>query len=99
MSEERMVMCRKLGKLLPGLKRPPYRNDLGKRIFDEVSQEAWDEWLKFSVRLINTRGVDLASAAGQKFMLDQTAVYFGYQEGEVIETAWTPPTHGDSSKG
>jgi Fe-S cluster biosynthesis and repair protein YggX len=90
-SEQRMVMCKKLGKELPGLRRKPFKNELGQRLYDEVSQEAWDEWLKYSVRIINTAGVDLASQKGQEFMMKQTAVYFGYEEGEVASTAWTPP--------
>ncbi len=91
MSEVRMVQCRKLGQLLPGLSRPPYKNELGKRLYEEVSKEAWDQWLKESVRLINTYRVDLASSEGQKFMIKQTAVYFGYEDGDLAPTAWTPP--------
>ncbi len=45
-SAPRIVHCRKLKRDLPGLKRQPYRNELGKKIFEEVSQEAWDQWLK-----------------------------------------------------
>jgi Fe-S cluster biosynthesis and repair protein YggX len=93
-AEVRIVMCRKLGKELPGLKRPPYRNELGQNIYKEVSQEAWDEWLKYSVRLINTRGVDLGSEEGQRMMLTQTAVYFGFEEGQLLDTAWSPPKPG-----
>ena len=92
--EPRMVQCRKLGKLLPGLKRKPYRNELGQRIYDEVSQEAWDLWLKESVRFINTYRVDLASPEGQKFMLKQAAIFFGFEEGDLAQTAWTPPKPG-----
>jgi len=92
--EPRMVQCRKLGKLLPGLKRKPYRNELGQRIYDEVSQEAWDLWLKESVRFINTYRVDLASPEGQKFMLKQAAIFFGFEQGDLAETAWTPPKPG-----
>jgi len=88
---ERIVRCRLLKKDLPGLDRPPYKNDLGKRIFEEVSKEAWQSWLKDSVRFINTYRVDLASTEGQKFMLKQCAIYFGYEEGETAQTAWTPP--------
>jgi Fe-S cluster biosynthesis and repair protein YggX len=73
------------------MKRPPYRNELGQRIFAEVSQEAWEMWLKDSVKFINTYRVDLASNEGQKFMLKQTSIYFGYEEGEIAETAWVPP--------
>ena len=89
---ERIVHCRLLKQDLPGLDRPPYRNELGKKIYEEVSKEAWQKWLNDSVRFINTYRVDLASSEGQKFMLKQCAIYFGYEEGEAAATAWTPPT-------
>ena len=88
---DRMVQCKKLGKQLPGLSRRPYKNELGERLFNEISKEAWDMWLKDSVRLINTYRVDLASPEGQSFMLKQCAIYFGYEDGDVASTAWTPP--------
>jgi Fe-S cluster biosynthesis and repair protein YggX len=88
---ERTVHCRLLKKDLPGLARPPYRNELGQRIYDEVSKEGWDQWLKDSVKFINTYRVDLASSEGQKFMLKQCAIYFGYEEGEAAQTAWVAP--------
>ncbi|MCL2723617.1 MAG: oxidative damage protection protein [Polyangiaceae bacterium] len=90
MSEPRLVMCRKLGKELPGLSRPPYKNELGKRIYEQVSKEAWDMWIRDSVKYINTYRVDLTSPEGQKFMFDQCAVYFGLQEGELARTAFVP---------
>ena len=95
MSEPRMVKCRKLGKELPALTRQPYKNELGKRLYEEVSQEAWNMWLKDSVKLINTYRVDLASPEGQKFMVKQTAIYFGYEQGETAQTAWVPPPKKD----
>ncbi|MGO9838473.1 MAG: oxidative damage protection protein [Polyangiaceae bacterium] len=88
---ERTVHCRLLKKELPGLDRPPYKNDLGKRIFEEVSKEGWQQWLKDSVRFINTYRVDLATSDGQKFMLKQCAVYFGFEDGDLAQTAWTAP--------
>ncbi|MGD0678285.1 MAG: oxidative damage protection protein [Polyangiaceae bacterium] len=88
---DRIVHCRLLKKDLPGLERPPYKNELGQRIFEEVSKEGWQQWLKDSVRFVNTYRVDLASPDGQKFMLKQCAIYFGYEEGEVAQTAWSPP--------
>jgi len=87
---ERLVQCRHLKKELPGLARPPYRNDLGRRIYEEISKEAWDQWLKDSVRYVNTYRVDLAAPEGQKFMLKQCAIYFGYEQGDLAQTAWTP---------
>lgn len=88
---DRMVKCRKLDKVLPGLPKPPYKNALGQMIFEEISKEAWDMWLSESVRIINTYRVDLASKEGQQFMFDQTAVFFGFEQGEIAATAWTPP--------
>jgi Fe-S cluster biosynthesis and repair protein YggX len=96
---ERIVHCRLLKQDLPGLERPPYRNELGKRIFEEVSKEAWQKWVKESVRFINTYRVDLASSEGQKFMLKQCAIYFGYEEGDVAQTAWTPPADAKKDAG
>src|SRR5580765_3684901 len=86
----RLVHGRKLGNDLPGLERPPYKNDLGKRIFEEVSKEAWDMWIKDSVKFINTYRLDLTSAEGQKFMFDQAEVYFGFKDGKLADTAFVP---------
>ena len=86
----RIVHCRKLDKDLPGLERPPYKNELGKRIFEEISQEAWEMWKKDSVKYINTYKVDLTSQEGQKFMFKQCAVYFGFEEGDLAQTAFVP---------
>jgi len=94
----RIVHCRKLGKDLPGLERPPYKNELGRRIFEEVSKEAWEMWLAESVRYINTYRVDLAASEGQKFMFKQCAVYFGFEEGELAQTAWSAPPNGGGEK-
>ena len=96
MSETRLVKCRKLGKELPGLAKPPYKNELGQRIYDEVSKEAWDMWIRDSVKYINTYRVDLTSAEGQKFMFDQAAVYFGFKEGKLADTAFVPAQSGSA---
>ena len=49
----RMVQCVKLGREAEGLDRPPYPGDLGVRIYNGVSKEAWAEWLKHQTMLIN----------------------------------------------
>ncbi len=87
----RIIHCIKLKQDLPGLKTPPFRGDFGQQIFERVSKEAWDQWLKESVRIINTYRVDLASREGTQFMMDQMKIWFGFAEGEVAATAWRPP--------
>jgi Fe-S cluster biosynthesis and repair protein YggX len=98
MSETRLVMCKKLGKELPGLAKPPYKNELGKRIYEEISKEAWDMWIRDSVKFINTYRVDLTSPEGQKFMFDQAEVYFGFKEGQLAQTAFVPAEAGKESE-
>ena len=51
-----------------------------------------------SVRFINTYRVDLASPEGQKFMLKQCAIYFGYEEGDLAQTAYVPAEPKKSSE-
>jgi Fe-S cluster biosynthesis and repair protein YggX len=94
---DRIVHCIKLGKDLPGLARPPYKNELGKKLFESVSKEAWDMWLKDSVKYINTYRVDLASPEGQKFMFKQCAIYFGFEQGDLADTAFTPRDGGEKT--
>lgn len=51
--EVREVMCAKLGRTAPGLTYMPYPGELGQRIFESISQEAWDMWLRHQTMLIN----------------------------------------------
>ena len=72
----RMVKCVKLGKELPGMVYKPFANDLGKRIYDNVSQEAWKMWLEFSKMIVNEYRIDLASPDGFQKMLAEAEKYF-----------------------
>ena len=72
----RIVKCVKMGKELPAIPYKPFNNELGQRIYDNVSQEAWKGWLEFSKMIVNEYRVDLASPQGQKLMLEQAEKYF-----------------------
>jgi Fe-S cluster biosynthesis and repair protein YggX len=87
----RIVHCKKLDKDLPGLLKQPFPNDLGKYVFENISKEGWDQWLKESVRYINTYRVDLSSRDGTEFMLKQLRIWLGLEEGDLAQTAWVPP--------
>ena len=86
----RLVTCIKLGKEAPGLKSAPYPTDFGQYIFENVCKEAWDQWIKESVRYINTYRLDLSSKDGTEFMLKQLRIWLGMDDGEMAQTAWTP---------
>lgn len=86
-----MVDCVKLNKRLPGLPRPPFPNDTGNYVYENLSADGWKLWLEESIRYINTRGVDLSTAEGTKFVLEQLRIWLGMEDGEMMQTAWTPP--------
>ena len=49
----RVVNCVVLGRAAEGLDYAPYPGELGKRIYREVSKEAWQRWLAHQTMLIN----------------------------------------------
>lgn len=87
----RLVECIKLKKSLPALAKAPFPTPFGQQIYETVSKEAWDLWLQDSVKLINTYRVDLSSREGTEFMIKQLRIWMGLEDGELAQTAWTPP--------
>lgn len=94
MSPSRTVFCKKLQQELPGMPFKPFTDEFGQLLYENVSMQAWQMWLKESPRYINTYQIDLQSAQGQQFLRDQMKVFFGLAEGELAETAWRPPEQG-----
>jgi len=72
----RLVKCVKLGQELPGIAYKPFNNDLGQRIYENISQQAWMLWLEFSTRVVNEFRLDVSSAEGQKLLLEQAEQFF-----------------------
>lgn len=86
----RTVHCVKLDCDAPGLPRPPLPGALGQRIFDQVSQQAWQQWLQEQTRLINENGLELADRNARKFLAEQTEAYF-FGSGETAPTHYVAP--------
>jgi len=72
----RMVNCVKLGREAEGLDFPPVPGDLGKRLYESVSKEAWKMWQAQQTRLINENRLSLADTRARKYLLEQTEKYF-----------------------
>ena len=86
----RMVNCVKLGKELPAIPYKPFTNELGQRIYDNVSMEAWRQWIEHSKMIVNEYRIDLASPQGQKLMLEQAEKYF-FGEGAQMPPDYVAP--------
>ncbi len=72
----RTVNCVKLGREAEGLPMPPYPGDLGKRIYAEVSREAWQGWLKHQTMLINEYRLTPIESKDRKFLEAEMEKYF-----------------------
>ena len=72
----RMVNCVKLGREAEGLERQPVPGALGKRIFDNVSEEAWQQWVRHQTMLINENRLNLMDARARKYLAEQMEKHF-----------------------
>ena len=72
----RMIHCIKLGREAEGLDFPPYPGELGKRIYEHVSKEAWAQWLKHQTMLVNENRLSLADPRARKYLAEQMERHF-----------------------
>ena len=66
----RMVQCIKLKMQAPGLEFPPYPGDLGVKIWQSISQEAWANWIQIQTRIVNENRLNLADARARKYLTE-----------------------------
>ena len=84
-----MVDCVKFGKRMEGMAKPPLKGEIGKKIYDNVSQEAWRMWLEHSKMLINEFHLDLMSEHGQQVWMAELEKYF-WGEGSQLPPDFQP---------
>lgn len=86
----RTVICIKLGKELEGLDRAPYPGELGQKIFDSVSKQAWREWLAHQTMLINENRLSPINPKHRHFLeLEMDKYFFG--EGSEKPSGYVAP--------
>jgi Fe-S cluster biosynthesis and repair protein YggX len=87
----RMVKCIKLGREAEGMDFPPYPGELGKKLYDNVSKEAWQAWIKHQTMLINENRLSLADSRARKYLAEQMEKYF-FEGGADTASGYVPPT-------
>ena len=85
----RMVNCIKLGKQAEGLDRPPYPGELGQKIFDQVSKEAWQLWLRHQTMLINENRLSPIDPNHRAFLEKEMEKFF-FGEGSAAPEGFVP---------
>jgi Fe-S cluster biosynthesis and repair protein YggX len=84
-----MVHCVKLQKDAEGLPKAPFAGELGKRILDNVSAEAWDGWLEHQKMLMNEYRIDLSDKSARQLLKQQCEQYF-FGEGSEAPKEFVP---------
>ena len=86
----RMIQCVKLQREAEGLDFPPYPGALGKRIYEEVSKEAWKGWVDYQKMLINENRLTLADIKARKYLEQQMEKHF-FGDGAEQVSGYVPP--------
>jgi len=87
----RTVQCVKLGRELPGLAKPPWPGELGQRIFENVSQDAWRQWLGHQTMLINEYKLTPIEPKAREFLVKEMEKFF-FGEGSEKPKEFVPPS-------
>lgn len=87
---QRMVKCVKLKQELPGLDEPPFDNDLGKRIYENVSQDAWKMWVEQLKMIMNEYRLNLADRDTQKLVKEQMEQFFFGEKSAAPPPGYVP---------
>ncbi|MDD5249619.1 MAG: oxidative damage protection protein [Rhodocyclaceae bacterium] len=86
----RTVNCIKLGREAEGLDFPPMPGAMGKRLYDNVSKEAWQQWIRLQTMIINENRLNLADPQHRKYLAEQVEKHF-FGEGAEQVQGFVPP--------
>ena len=88
---EHRVFCAKLQKDLPGLDEPPFDTELDKRVYENVSQQAWGQWMEFCKMLLNEYRLNPARREDQEAIVKQMEQFF-FGGGAALPKEYVPPS-------
>ena len=86
----RMVHCKKLGRELPGMTFKPFPNELGQRIYENISQEAWKMWLEHFKMILNEYRLSPTDPRTTGILYEQAERFF-FGEGAQLPPEYVPP--------
>lgn len=87
----RMVMCRKYKKEMEGLAMAPLPGAKGQDLFENVSKQAWEEWMQHQTLLINEKQLSLMDMGARTYLGEQMEKFFSGDEVDKAE-GYVPPS-------
>ncbi|MYZ43449.1 oxidative damage protection protein [Schauerella aestuarii] len=87
----RTVQCVKLKREAEGLDYAPYPGEMGTKIWQSISKEAWEEWKSVQTRLVNENRLNLADSRARKYLKEQMERFL-FEDGSVEADGYVPPS-------
>ena len=85
----REIFCDYFKKELEGLDRPPYPGEIGQRIYNSVSKQAWQMWIEHQTMLINENKLSMVNPASTKYLQEEMIKFF-FGEGSQKPKEYVP---------
>ena len=86
----RVIHCSMLNKEAEGLDYAPYPGELGKRIYDNISKEAFEQWKRHQTMLVTENRLNLADARARQYLARQMEQFL-FGGGADQPTGYVPP--------
>jgi Fe-S cluster biosynthesis and repair protein YggX len=67
----RTIFCSYLQREAEGLDRIPYPGELGQRIYENISKEAWQQWVRHQTMLLNEYRLSPIDPKARKFLVEE----------------------------
>jgi len=74
-----------------GLDYPPYPGEVGTKIWQSISKQAWQEWMDVQTRLVNENRLNLADARARKYLKEQMEKFL-FEDQDVEAQGYVPPS-------
>ena len=85
----RQVFCDYFQKELEGLDSPPYPGEIGQRIYNSVSKQAWQMWIEHQTMLINENKLSMVNPESRKYLQEEMIKFF-FGEGSQKPKEYVP---------
>lgn len=83
---QRTVMCAKFKKEMPGLEKPPFGGEIGQKIFDQVSADAWNLWRNdMQIKVLNEYRLNMGDPKDYQVLVEQMLLFLGLSSGESMK--------------
>lgn len=87
----RTVYCRKYKKEMEGLDMPPYPGPKGEDLYNNISKQAWNDWLQHQTMLINEKHLNMMDMTARTYLKEQMEKFFSGEDYDAAE-GYVPPS-------